>query len=223
MEATGESWPLSSKIWCWNCCHPFVSVPVPIPHIYDNRRNLFFSYGSFCSWSCAKRHVLEGKGGEYSCTLLTLLRLKILGGLGTHRMGIRAAPPRTALAVFGGNLSVEQFREGCEFLLPENMLFPSQDVALEQTARPNCNHTIGELGTDSTARISKTQPYVPGALYGEKAQTQADSGREAARERSAMQAIRGSQAVKNSTYKLSRAKPLQNSGDLFSVLSEEWR
>jgi hypothetical protein len=224
MEATGggDGWPLTTSIWCWNCCHPFDSVPVPIPHMYDDRRNVLMSCGCFCSWSCAERHVLEGKDGEYSCTMLTLLRLKVLGGLGTQRMGIRAAPPRTALAVFGGKLSIEQFRKGFKVLYPENMLFPSQDVTVERIARPNWNASGGELGSKSKARISRMKPYVPSATYGKRVQNHADPGCKAAKERSAMQAIRGSQPVKNSTYKLSRAKPLQNSGDLFSALNDEW-
>lgn len=138
-------------------------------------------------------------------------------------MGIRTAHPRTALSVFGGKLSIAEYRDGFEYLVAENMLFPHQDVSVEPTARPECNNlSPAELGSGSRARVSRTKPYVPGAAYGERKSAQADPGREAARERSAMQAIRGSMPVKNSTYKLSRAKPLQSSGALFSALNDEW-
>jgi hypothetical protein len=216
-EQGNMEWPMSTDVWCWNCCHPFESIPVSIPHIYDSKRNLFFCYGNFCSFSCAKRYVLESSSNSQSCTLLALLRSKIIGNLGTH-LGIKAAPPRTSLKVFGGNLSIESFREGIEVLLPHNVLFPHQDVTMERVARPGTTQWPGELGNDSKARISKTKPYSAHIASGSEA-THSDPVLEAALETKAMRAIHGSQPVKNNAYKLSRAKPLQNTGDLFSVLN----
>lgn len=208
---------MSTSVWCWTCCHPFETIPVAIPHIYDSKRNIFFCYGNFCSFSCAKRYVLESSGNTQSCTLLALLRSKIIGGLGTTNIGIKAAPPRASLKVFGGKLSIESFREGLEFLLPQNMLFPNQDVSMERVQRPGTMQWLGELGSDSKARISKTMPYSGPHVLVES--TGSDPVLEAALEKKAMRAIQGSQPVKNNAYKLSRAKPLHNTGDLFSVLN----
>jgi hypothetical protein len=215
-------WPMSTDLYCWTCSHPFESIPVAIPHIYDSKLNLFFCYGNFCSFSCAKRYVLESSGNTQSCTLLALLRSKIIGGLGTANMGIKAAPPRTSLKVFGGQLSIEAFREGLEVLLPQNMLFPNQDVAMERILRPRTMQAKGELGSDSKAKISKTKPYLPQnePHFGGQVPIR-DPVLEAALERQAMRAIQASQPVKNNTYKLSRAKPLQSNGDLFSALNME--
>lgn len=191
---------------------------MPIPHIYDSKRNFFFCYGNFCSFPCAKRHVIESSGNTQACTLLALLRSKIIGGLGMAHMGIKAAPPRTSLKVFGGQLTIDEFRTGLEFLRPPNMLFPAQEVAMERTLRPGTMQWPGELGSDSKAKISRTKPYLPQneTLCG---QAPSDPMLEAALERKAMRAIQSSQPVKNNTYKLSRAKPLQNNKDLFSALN----
>ena len=215
-----DQWPLKTDLRCWNCTYQFEGIPLAVPHIYDERRNVFFVYGTFCSWSCAKRYVIDQKGNTYSCTLLSLLRLKIVGGLGMKGIGISAAPPRNALACYGGKLSIEQYREGLESLHAASALFPHQEVSMELTARPGASQWPGgELGSESTARVPRTKPYVRGssneAVHGEAT---FDPVNEAAAERRAMKAIRGSQPVKNSSYKLSRAKPIQTTGDLFSVL-----
>ena len=43
-------WPLSTDLLCYNCCHKFDGVPVPIPTILDKKRNIYFCHGNFCSW-----------------------------------------------------------------------------------------------------------------------------------------------------------------------------
>ena len=97
-------------MWCWWCCHPFEGTPLSMPLIYDTRRNIFSTCGNYCSWSCMKSHAIEKYGlsrGGLICGNITMMRRKMYNHLGT----VKPAPYRYKLAVFGGDLSIEQFRE----------------------------------------------------------------------------------------------------------------
>lgn len=100
-------WPLSTSILCHWCCHKFEGPPVGIPHRFDGKH--FFVAGCFCSLSCAAAHNMDSR--ENNTTVGT--RHSLLCAL-AHRLGldedVRAAPPRNALACFGGYLSIEEFR-----------------------------------------------------------------------------------------------------------------
>lgn len=98
-----------SAVWCWHCCHPFAGTPIPLPLAYDDRRHVFRTKGTFCSFACAKAYNTDDGGYRSSIAgfLLTLLKKKTTGTL----QGIVPAPPRRCLAVFGGSLSIEEFRQ----------------------------------------------------------------------------------------------------------------
>ena len=52
-------WPTSTNLLCYNCCNPFEGVPVPIPTLYDDKRNIYFCHGNFCSWQCSKAYNIN--------------------------------------------------------------------------------------------------------------------------------------------------------------------
>jgi hypothetical protein len=106
-----NEWTKSTAIWCGWCSHPFTGPPVSIPkwHI----KKTFFVSGCYCSYSCASKHLFSrgdvnesNKWNYYN--LLHLLRKKILGVDDTMRIPL--APPRETLQVFGGHLSIDDFR-----------------------------------------------------------------------------------------------------------------
>lgn len=111
-------WPLCSPHACLNCCHTFEGPPVGMPTCYDDRTDGFFLWGNFCSFSCCKRHILETKGASCSRLIdnLALLAIKVhkenvrLRVAPKHYRGVRIAPPRTALKMFGGGMTIEEFR-----------------------------------------------------------------------------------------------------------------
>lgn len=106
-----NEWLKSTTIWCGWCSHPFSGPPVSIPKWYVKKT--FFVSGCYCSYSCASKHLFsrgdvnEGNKWKYY-NLLHLLRKKIVGDTETRK--IKLAPPREALKVFGGYLSIEEFR-----------------------------------------------------------------------------------------------------------------
>lgn len=97
-------------MWCWWCCHPYDTQPLSMPYRYDQKRNKFFTTGNFCSWSCMKSFAIDKHGvtrGSIICGNMVVMRKQLYGKIGS----IRPAPFRYKLNVFGGDLTIEQFRE----------------------------------------------------------------------------------------------------------------
>lgn len=106
-----RKWLSKTDIHCLWCCHKFDSVPIAIPKkIIDDTFHLF---GYFCSFNCAASYIfgtniLASNKWEYY-SLLCLLQKKITGSDKYEK--IKLAPPKECLKIFGGFLSIEEFRE----------------------------------------------------------------------------------------------------------------
>lgn len=122
--------PDSSPYACWNCCHFFENAPVGIPEkIIDST---YYLKGNFCSYSCALRYIYPQEPDDFTLQpttedfsdgnelweqrqLLEMLYREEYefndggeGGGECHK--IQIAPPRLALKIFGGFLSIEEYR-----------------------------------------------------------------------------------------------------------------
>lgn len=100
--------PEKTDVWCWWCCHPFDNTPRFIPTKYDEIRQRFKVTGNFCSWSCAKTFFYNDQrycGGSKSFMFSVLIN--VIHG---RRYEVPYAPPKETLRVFGGKLSIEEFR-----------------------------------------------------------------------------------------------------------------
>ena len=97
-------------MWCWWCCHECTGTPLSMPYKHDEKRNTFRTAGTFCSWSCMKTYALDTYGinrGSIICGNMIMMRKKLFGKLGS----IKPAPKRFRLTQFGGDLTIEKFRE----------------------------------------------------------------------------------------------------------------
>lgn len=97
-------------MWCWWCCHDFDSTPLNMPYKHDERRNKFVTAGHFCSWSCMKSYALDKYGlsrGGLICGNIVMMRKKMFNQIG-H---VTPAPNRYRLKEFGGDLTIDAFRE----------------------------------------------------------------------------------------------------------------
>jgi len=96
-------WPLSTDLLCYNCCHKFDGVPVPIPTILDKKRNkgnrnMNIALLSRQMWSNYKDEN-NNKRTVYS-------------------IPITPAGRRSELKVFGGNKTIEEYRKGFFGIIP---------------------------------------------------------------------------------------------------------
>lgn len=110
------------SICCWWCCHTFKTTPVSIPCKHDEMRNTWKFFGIFCSASCARAYnIKESRGGDMGikATMFTLFMKKQYG----LTPPFVSAPSRQSLKMFGGPLTITQFRKmsktsTCELLMP---------------------------------------------------------------------------------------------------------
>jgi hypothetical protein len=104
-------WPLATNIYCMWCCHPFEWTPCAIPQSYINGK--FMVSGCYCSFGCAAAHIFDERHPtmweKYS--LLNLMYKKMYNQNFTK---IQLAPPRRLLKIFGGILTIEEFRDNLQ-------------------------------------------------------------------------------------------------------------
>lgn len=104
-----ENWLDKTDICCWWCCHKFESVPIGLPIKYDNNKKKFHVKGVFCSFSCMLAYKNDNVSYKQTNHLINFLYTKLTG---TFLLDINLipAPARCSLKMFGGELSIEEFR-----------------------------------------------------------------------------------------------------------------
>lgn len=148
-------------MWCWWCCHPFEGDILKLPYKYDELRNKFYTCGGFCSWSCMKRYAIDKYGitrGGIICSNIISMRKKIYNKLGS----ITIAPLREQLEVFGGTMSIEEFRKNS---VKDNELAKTINTApVENRLIPIISNTrkMDEIksatGSNETLRLKREKP-----------------------------------------------------------------
>jgi hypothetical protein len=113
-----ESWLHKTNVCCWWCCHTFDTVPIGIPEKYDQIMKKFLVKGVFCSFSCMMAYNKETDRNSIKNYLIKFLYTKLTG---TFLLDIQLepAPPRCTLKMFGGDLTIEEFRNS----LKENKVY----------------------------------------------------------------------------------------------------
>jgi len=103
-----KTWPESTNIYCWWCCHPFTCTPCAIPEYYKKEK--FYVNGCFCSFNCATSYNFS-KNDDNMWERYSLLNLMYKKLYNNKFVKINLAPPREILKIFGGYMSIEEFRE----------------------------------------------------------------------------------------------------------------
>ena len=102
--------PDSTPIYCFWCCHPFQGQPFSLP-LYKKGK-VFHTYGNFCCPECAVAYNFndfqDHKNQWERYTLIHQLYRKVFQN---PQLRIKPALPRQCLTIFGGPLSINQFRE----------------------------------------------------------------------------------------------------------------
>jgi hypothetical protein len=101
-------WPDSTNIYCWWCSHPFNGAPCALPESYIKGK--FYVNGCFCTFNCAASYNFS-KNDDNMWERYSLLNLMYKKLYNRNFIKINLAPPRETLKIFGGYLSIEEFRE----------------------------------------------------------------------------------------------------------------
>lgn len=97
-----------TDILCYHCAHPFKNKPCFIPYDYSPKLDRYKLFGNFCSPNCAKTYAMNSKNFSNNVFLIGQFYRKLYSN---WSLKIKPAPSIMALKVFGGNLTIEQFRE----------------------------------------------------------------------------------------------------------------
>ena len=142
-----KEWPKSTPIHCFWCCHPFVTPPCALPLEY--KEGTYHVYGCFCSPECAAAYNFNDfQDTEKQWERYALLNQLYRKAYGEKNLKIKLAPPRQTLQIFGGPLTINQFRRSNKSYDKSYVLnYPpliSINVQQEQVAFDSSNYTKKE-------------------------------------------------------------------------------
>lgn len=133
-----REWPKSSSINCFWCCHTFKGAPCCLPTKIKN--DVFYVYGNFCSKECVAAYNFDSGDNSYNIweryTLLNHLYSIIEED---PDLKIKLAPPRMTLEMFGGNLSIEEFRASFTNNKKYKVVFPPMVSIIPSVNESNKN------------------------------------------------------------------------------------
>ena len=109
-EFSKETWPEKTDLCCWWCCNQFKTVPTGVPYSYNKTTNKFKIYGCMCSFECACSYIFSNYNDNKTWDKYTLLILMYNKIFNCGIRKIKLAPPRETLQMFGGNLTIDEFR-----------------------------------------------------------------------------------------------------------------
>jgi hypothetical protein len=115
-----KKWPEMTPVYCFWCCHPFNNKPWGVPMKY--KENTFTLYGNFCSSECCAKYIFTNNNNNNKWDQYNLLNLFYYKICGKYKQ-ISLAPPKEALKIFGGNLTINQFRKHNTNII-SSLIFP---------------------------------------------------------------------------------------------------
>jgi hypothetical protein len=98
--------PASSDAACLWCCHTFTNRPVVLP-IRDTGEHLIV-HGNFCCPECACAYLFDMRQDSHTRWEQLALLYRVYGEACDGK--IHPAPSRMVLTLFGGNLSIQEYR-----------------------------------------------------------------------------------------------------------------
>ena len=102
-----QSIPDTSDAACFWCCHTFTNRPVVLP-IRDTGEYLQVT-GNFCSPECATSYLFDMRQDSHTRWEQLSLLYRVYGEVCNGK--IHPAPSRNILKLFGGNLSIQEYRD----------------------------------------------------------------------------------------------------------------
>ena len=151
--------PKENETVCWWCCHQFDTLPIGLPERYNEGK--FQLHGNFCSFNCAHAYNIQQNDFKtwerYS--LLNLYRKLVLGSSQNSR--IMSAPPRQILQMFGGKMSIEEFRENNSNIAKEYRYILPPFIPVNGVIE-EINKTVNKLPSSSTNLKLKRNKPLPG-------------------------------------------------------------
>jgi hypothetical protein len=93
---------------CWNCCHEYNGREYMLPMKYVD--NIFYSIGSFCSFNCIAKYLVDNYNGKELSYLYSLLNIYYNISISTVGNHVKPAASKFTLKKYGGDLTIDEYR-----------------------------------------------------------------------------------------------------------------
>lgn len=130
---------------CFWCCHTFSWTPAFLPTHYDVYTNQFTAEGHFCSPECALSFLYNDTSMTDSQRWIRHSLLQSVYRDSYKNKSLNFAPDKRVLRLFGGTLSIEQYRR-----------YVKEGGAPLQLAMPPVRLYMPSINTQATVRDIKT-------------------------------------------------------------------
>lgn len=135
---------------CHWCCHPFDSDPIHYPYARDKTGRLQFTASPYCSLDCCRAAVTRNKSNP-PLSLLRCLWRELDPQTCNASPLLPTAPPFESLTLFGGTMSIDEFRSG-------SVTFPNPKVARGTVTRLMIpNETLQVHRTTTTYNVKRPE------------------------------------------------------------------
>ena len=159
-------WPSSTNIDCFWCCHPFDGPPCGLPCKCVNDQ--FNVYGIFCSPECAAAYNFDNNTFNEMWEIYSLLNLLYRKVYNDKNIKIKLAAPKETLKIFGGSLSIKDFRMyntnySREFNIikpPMISIIPQQEFKCVQNLNTSKKNLSISNFSEKDLRLKRSKPYI---------------------------------------------------------------
>ena len=154
-------WHQTTDIACWWCCHKFDNIPIGLPEKYLN--NTFYLHGCFCSFNCAHAYNIDLNDNRVweRLSLLNYYYSKVNKSDNINEYILNPAPPRQILKLFGGTISIEEFRKNNYFIAKEyHYLLPPlipMMAAIDEIPKDNPIDTA-KINNNNSLKLKRSKP-----------------------------------------------------------------
>lgn len=118
---------IPNKVACWWCCHTFDWDPIGMPEKMYN--DTLYISGCFCSLNCVMAYNFDLNDNKVweRVSLINFIKNKIYG---PNSHDITPSPPRQILNLFGGPMSIDEFRKANMIMTKEYKLLMPPTICI---------------------------------------------------------------------------------------------
>ena len=145
-----------SNVCCWWCCHRFPGPSLHYPYKYDDRRKHFSTTGFFCSWECIKSYAMDTAGPRAGEVQMIIALMRKHANSNKY-IPTFPAPKRVSLKMFGGPLSIEEFRASTSNVFV-SMPWETHVIPIVTSASSKLARTLPVDGPKDDLVLRRTKP-----------------------------------------------------------------
>ena len=160
------------QTWCWYCSHPCGKPPLHLPHRYNDRTDTYFVAGAYCSFSCMAAEIRDTPSIYPRSLYLESMRRKLQG---RKMQKTIPAPPKRVLDVFGGWMTIQEFRRVTEAndtegvftlaILPPKMV-PLREMLEKQESRLHRRVVTADApSSDTSMHMEHAKAQIPSTNF----------------------------------------------------------